>query len=185
MISNFKVEQCSKCGNQTYLTNRTYKLCENCNCIRMHGVGIFEWNSCKKTDYINKQKEKNKDVKKERIPYFSFKGESTYKKLLAVKKEVRLEAIANDTYFCKGCGRGDIALDCSHIIAVSQRPDLQLDKDNINLFCRFCHDVWGSGDIVKMLKINSFKKDVEYILMNDNQRFETIMHKLHSLENVA
>jgi hypothetical protein len=62
---------------------------------------------------------------------------------------------------------------------------LQLDKENINLFCRTCHDVWGDGDISKMLKLNSFKKDVEYILMNDNERFEKIMTKLRSLENVA
>jgi 5-methylcytosine-specific restriction endonuclease McrA len=151
----------------------------------MHGVGIFEWNNRKKADYINKVKEKNKNVKKERIPYFSFKGESTHRKLLAVKKAIRLEAIANDTYFCKGCGRGDVALDCSHIIAVSQRLDLQLDKDNINLLCRSCHDIWGNGDIVKMLKLNSFKKDVEYILKHDNERFEKIMTKLQELENNA
>lgn len=182
MTSNYRLDSCSKCENQRYLVNRTLKLCNNCNCHRLHGVSLIDYARQKKSKQIERQREKAKSQPpKQRIAYFSKKGRVTHDRLSAVKSEIRKEAYQSDTYYCQGCGTAGEGLDCSHIISVAQRSDLQFDRENINLFCRSCHILWESGDIVKMLFLHSFKKDMEYIIKNDSVRSQKLLDKLSLL----
>jgi len=88
-------------------------------------------------------------------------------KLLSIlKNEIRQDAWDNGEYCCQGCGLGGVPLDCSHILSVAQRKDLELDRDNINLFCRDCHNKWESGEEEKQMELLTYKKDIEYCEAN-------------------
>lgn len=88
-------------------------------------------------------------------------------KLLSIlKNEIRQDAWDNDKYFCQGCGLAGKPLDCSHILSVAQRKDLELDRDNINLFCRECHIKWESGEEEKQMELLTYEKDREYCEAN-------------------
>lgn len=95
--------------------------------------------------------------------------------LSQVKSEIEIEAMQDNRYFCWGCGHAKGGLDKSHILSVKQRKDLELDKDNINLFCRDCHVDWESGDIVRMIKLLTFTKDLEYIKSKDKGTYNKIL----------
>ena len=86
------------------------------------------------------------------------------------------EEIANERgSYCTGCGRSfmDVPLSHSHIIPVSRRKDLQLDKRNITYHClsierRGCHDMWETKERVKLL---DYHKNMEYILEVDTEYY--------------
>ena len=90
--------------------------------------------------------------------------EKKRKDLLAkVKSAIRLQAHDDNKYYCWGCGKGGVGLDCSHILSVAQRKDLECDPENINLFCRECHIKWESGEEEKRKELLTYDKDMEYI----------------------
>jgi len=179
--SNYQVEECSVCLNQRFLVNRTHKLCENCNCIRLHGMSLMERARQKKKEQLERQKEKVKttpSVQKQKIPYFSAKGKVIHDEINEVKKQIRIQADDMNNRFCKGCNRGDVGLDCSHILSVAQRPDLATDKHNINLLCRICHLKHESFDIKLMLELKCFEDDMRYIFEHDEQKFNKVLFRL-------
>lgn len=112
------------------------------------------------------------------INYFSVKGKIKHDAILKVKKEIRDSAKDSNTYFCQGCLRTDKKLDNSHILSIKQRSDLATDKDNINLFCRECHEDFESGNIERMTKSPTFLKDMRYIYEHDTSRFHDILFKM-------
>lgn len=197
-IQEPQTEICNKCMNETYIVNRTHQLCQNCNFHRIHGISYFDHQKAKQTEYRKKQQERHKakkqiqptntkqktynaatgEKKPAKLPFFSKKGKETYKTMLAVKKELRESAQNEDSYFCAGCLKTNIQLDCSHIISVAQRPDLQHEKENISLMCRKCHEKHESGDVEKMTSLACFMHDIEYIYKNDETKFNKILFKI-------
>ena len=126
----------------------------------------------------SKARAKEKQANKKPIQHFSQKGKAIYDQLNGVKKQIRAEADNLDNRFCRGCGRGDVGLDCSHILSTKQRPDLQFDKHNVNLLCRNCHLKHESFDIKLMLELKCFESDMKYIYAHDQQKFNKVLFKL-------
>lgn len=115
---------------------------------------------------------------RQKINHFSKKGKIAHDELTEVKREIRQQAQDMDNRFCRGCGRGDVGLDCSHILSVKQRPDLANDKHNINLLCRRCHEKHESFDIKLMLELRCFESDMRYTYAHDEQKFNKVLFKL-------
>ena len=78
--------------------------------------------------------------------------------------------------YCRGCSRSDRRLDRSHIIRRSKRKDLEKVEDNITLHCRTCHDLWDSGNPLKMSKLFDFKLNMEYIYSVDTERWYSLLY---------
>lgn len=171
---------CSKCEQDKPIVNKKYNLCDDCNFMRLHG------GQSKAEVYSERAKDKEPKVytfKSKSTPTSSskpIKQQTTKEKnrknaLSQVKSEIEIEAMQDNRYFCWGCGHAKGGLDKSHILSVKQRKDLELDKDNINLFCRDCHVDWESGDIVRMIKLLTFTKDLEYIKSKDKGTYNKIL----------
>lgn len=161
---------CSNCSQEEWIVNKTYNLCDNCNHIRLHGETKQETAHRKALEYAERRKAKGAH----KINQVSDKQKEINKNLAAVKRLVSLERPSE----CQGCMKNTDQLDRSHILSVAQRPDLQLDPRNINLFCRSCHEKWESGDIFKMSSLLSFTKDMRYIFDMDSVRYYKILLKL-------
>ena len=197
--TEIQTEICERCTAETYIVNRTHHLCQNCNYHRLHGISYQDHQKAKQIEYRKKQQERHRakkltqptntqqktynaatgEKKPAKLPFFSKKGKETYKTMLAVKSAIRTDAQNEDSYFCAGCLKTSEPLDCSHIISVAHRPDLQHEKDNINLLCRFCHIRHESGDVEKMTSLACFMEDIYYIYKNDETRFNKILFKIH------
>lgn len=113
---------CRECGQECFYGNRSRRLCCSCNFKRLHGgMSKYEW-----------ARQRALDKKKlKRRPQST--GE------LAVFKSIWLER----PHVCVKCGRvleePPKAGYFSHIKSKGSRPDLRLDKDNIELVCLACH----------------------------------------------
>lgn len=114
---------CKKCGQQGFIVNKTHYLCDKCNQIRLHGCSRQE-------RYIKKRK-----VVKTKKP----SGE------LALFTEIWFER----DHICNKCGRvlhEPMRVHYfSHIHSKGARPDLRLDKNNIELLCMECHYKYEFG----------------------------------------
>ncbi len=165
---------CKYCNKP--VVNRKYELCIEHNFERLHnGVSRAQVYSSRV-----KEREEIKTPKLIRAKYKPLKQQTTTeaetkKKLHELKASIEQKAINEGLYYCWGCGKGGIALDKSHILSVKQRKDLELDEMNINLFCRDCHMAWESGDIEKMIVLESFEKDMIYLLNKDQKRYNKIL----------
>jgi len=147
------------------------KRCKSCqNAITRHKAEVYTERA--------KARAKEKQANKKPVQYFSQKGKAIHDQLTEVKKQIRIEADNLDNRFCMGCGRGDVGLDCSHILSTKQRPDLQFDKHNVNLLCRNCHLKHESFDIKLMLELKCFESDMKYIYAHDQQKFNKVLFKL-------
>lgn len=158
-----------------------------CNHFRIHGESQAETQRKQQEKYVKKylEKQKNKPVVQPKKIYTiknqSKKETTQQNQLSTVKTNLRIESQQEDKYYCWGCGVSGQRLDCSHILSVKQRKDLELDKENMNLFCRDCHDRWESWDIEQMLFLETFLKDLLYIHKNDNRTFQRIIIKMNEL----
>lgn len=83
-------------------------------------------------------------------------------------KSTRFDGIL---YNCEGCGKNKVAVDCSHIIPVSLRKDLQFDKQNAHAFCRDCHNIWEHGSQEQQKALLTFDQDMEYIKSIDQHLY--------------
>lgn len=171
---------CSKCKENKPIVNKKYNLCDDCNFMRLHdGKTKAEVYSERAKDkepkvYIIKSKStpsrSSKPIKQQTAKEKTRKNE-----LSRVKSEIELDAVQDGKYYCWGCGHAKGGLDKSHILSVKQRKDLELDKENINLFCRDCHTDWESWEIVRMIKLLTFEKDLEYIKSKDKGVYNKIL----------
>tara|TARA_R100001530_G_scaffold99380_1_gene69064 strand:- start:435 stop:767 length:333 start_codon:yes stop_codon:yes gene_type:complete len=101
------------------------------------------------------------------------------KKENKIKKELMklYQTIADERpHYCTGCGRSDVPLSHSHIIPVSRRKDLQLEKENITYHClsmghqrKGCHEMHESRSGRMMLL--DYHKNLEYILETDPEYY--------------
>jgi hypothetical protein len=130
---------------------------------------VIEWDDKLPTDWDKQFKKKPKPIKQK-----STKQTVRQQELSTLKKTIEVEALQNNEYYCWGCGQAKGGLDKSHILSVGQRKDLELLKENINLFCRTCHQTWEGGIIHKMITLNSFKKDLLFIQQYDRNRYNQL-----------
>lgn len=152
-----KDEKC-KCGS-IYIVNKKYNLCQNCNHERLHGETHQETLQKQQKKYVEKYLSKPKSQQQIKP---TAKYQSRQQKLSQVKKEIELEAIQDGSYYCKGCGSG-VACDKSHILSIKDFQDLELDKENIDLLCRKCHEKWESRDIQQILTLECFDRYMEFM----------------------
>jgi len=169
---------CNSCRLDKPIVNKKYDLCDDCNYMRLH-------NGQSKAE-VAREKASNKIATLPKIYVFKTKkrlssNQKTQKQqvidkaLQLLKESIRLDAKQSDSYYCKGCGKTERHLDCSHILSVKHRKDLELVRENINLFCRQCHIDWESGDILKMIALHSFEKDLAYMKENDPGRYNKLL----------
>jgi 5-methylcytosine-specific restriction endonuclease McrA len=178
---------CNNCTKDKPIVNVKYGLCAGCNSIRLHGKSLGE----RQTESVKKYQQKFRDkVKNETTKIISWKPkqrtpvrQQTKKeagiksKLSALKKEIRLEAIQNNEYFCKGCGCTE-HLDCSHILSVGQFKHLELIRENIQLMCRKCHLIWESGTIEQQMNLLCFIDNVVFIYFYDKSSFNKFLTRM-------
>ena len=168
----------------TRIENRTKWLCQEHNHLRRHGETIQNTNNRKQQEYLVRSREKQKNkvptkvTKVYHIPNATKKESKTKDELSKLKLKIRQDATDNDRYYCWGCGNGGEGLDCSHILSVRERKDLECVEENINLFCRDCHNRWESNDIEQMFELLTFEKDLEFIRVNDTKMYTKIIYKL-------
>jgi ribosomal protein L37AE/L43A len=172
-------EPCTKCGKNLPIVNRTKWLCNDCNFARLHNgatrASIYRENALKRVESKAPRKVRTKFKP---LPQQKASEAEIKHKLSILKKEIEVEAIQNNMYYCWGCGRATGfcgGLDKSHILSVGQRKDLELDKTNMNLFCRDCHTKWESWNIDKMIMLHSFEKDFNYIKEKDWRVYNKIL----------
>lgn len=178
------MEVCKQCKKNHHIVNKKYQLCDDCNYKRLHKgkskQEIFlEKKKNKPTLYKKVQQFKNKKPIKQQ----TIKQSNRQIELSRLKFEIELEAKQHNNYFCWGCGVSVPHLDKSHILSIGKRKDLELEKDNINLFCRSCHQDWESGDIEKMGGLESFHKDMNYIKNNDRNRYNQLFSLIEQYLN--
>lgn len=168
--------QCSKCQQNRPIVNIRRQLCSECNFERLH-------NGASRAEIYKErvqQRVESKVPRKKKLQSIgqSLKEKQIKEQLATLKQAIEQQAIDEGRYYCWGCGKSSTGLDKSHILSVKQRKDLELEKENINLFCRKCHNDWESGSIEKMLSLNTFEKDFEYIMQHDSTRFNAILLKI-------
>jgi hypothetical protein len=151
---------CTVCEDWKLYENKERRICSTC---------------------LRKERKAETNALKERkiytLPQYSAKGKQRHDAIIKMKKEIGETAKDSNCYFCHGCGCTNQKLDNSHILSIRQRSDLATDKENINLFCRTCHENFESGDISKMITA-TFLKDLAYIKKHDNSRFNDILFKM-------
>lgn len=129
--------------------------------------------------YAKPLKQSNKPIKsKARVKPQRDEEKEVKVALSKLKNDIRLEAVQNNEYFCKGCGKGGKYLDCSHILAVGYRKDLELCKENIQLLCRRCHSHWESMDIILMMALDCFKSNLAFIKKHDTLMYRKLRTKM-------
>lgn len=169
-------EYCSKCLKSKPIENRSKWLCSDCNFERLHnGASRAQVYKERASERVEAKVPRTIRAKFKPIKQQTSNEAETKKKLHELKASIEQKAIDNGVYYCWGCGVGGIALDKSHILSVKQRKDLELDEDNINLFCRDCHMAWESSVIEKMIVLNSFESDLLYIQKHDSKRYNKIL----------
>jgi hypothetical protein len=183
---------CDNCGKDLPIINKKYNLCTNCNSIRLTGKSLQErqvessskyrqkyvTNFCKKvtreTDELDlsiplpkksfKVKVNIKSVRKFTPIRQQTKKEAVVKSHLSImKRDIELEAVQNNEYYCKGCGKSHVGLDKSHILSVGQFKQYELIKANIQLMCRGCHRIWESGTIEEQVGLLCFIDNLQFI----------------------
>lgn len=174
---------CSRCEKQKFIVNKKYNLCDDCNYYRLNGKTKQEVYQEKASQKSKKtyQTKKSQLKKVSKIKIQTQKEKQVKNKLSQLKNQIREKAALNNQYFCWGCGKGGVQLDCSHILSVGQRKDLELQEENINLFCRSCHIKWESNDVEKMSQLLTFEKDIDYIKKNDSMRYNRLFSQIEDV----
>lgn len=161
------------------VVNVKYKLCDECNYLRMHGVTRAE-----------KAKQKQKEVKK-KVTKSIIKVSSKQALINSKYAKICAEIDAERDLVCSGCGlyqSGDVRLSHSHIISRADckrigREDLIYDKNNIAFHCMDfgehigCHRLWESKNPMIMNQLNDFEKNMSYIKSISKDLFSKIMSK--------
>lgn len=104
------------------------------------------------------------------------------KQLSTLKKEIELEAIQENRYFCCGCGTSYPGLDKSHILSVGQFKKYELLKPNIQLMCRNCHVLWESGEIQEKIRLHCFVENMLFIVKYEPVVYNKLITKIEEYQ---
>ena len=124
---------CSKCGFEGVFGNVGRRLCTRCNQERLNAL------KPPKKAPVTTQKPLKKSTFK-------------YRRKATGEKDLFVEIWEEREHICEHCGipiQEPTASNFAHIKAKSVRPDLRLDKTNIALYCRDCHDAYDCRGIDK------------------------------------
>ncbi|MEX1383180.1 HNH endonuclease signature motif containing protein [Lutibacter sp.] len=132
---------CKEC-NSPFVVNRTFKLCQYHNNIRLHGKPFLDKKPIKQKKKIN--------------PNNAFRE--------------RMRA-SNGLLTCEGCGVRKEHLDVSHIIPISLRKDLEEDDRNRQLLCRKCHIIWEHGEKKDKEALICYENNLVLIKQLDNKYY--------------
>lgn len=198
---------CNNCKKDLPIVNKKYGLCPNCNSLRLHnGKSIGERKTEQNLQYLERAKarfrekvssetdiieERNfiqrssihskskaaKPIKQQTSKEAIIKG-----KLSQIKQKIRLEAVQNNEYFCKGCGSGQVDLDISHILSVGQYKHLELIEENMQLLCRHDHVIWESGEIWEQMNLNCFTDNLIFIYGQEKQVFQRFLTRIEEYQ---
>lgn len=177
---------CSNCNGNLPIVNKKYNLCPNCNSLRLTGKSLQDRQAQSVIKYQNKTKDKERSFGPATItspPTHSKIRQQTKKEagvkysLSALKQHIRLEAIQNNEYFCKGCGVAG-GMDCSHILSVGQYKALELVEENIQLMCRDCHRTWEMAPIEQQMELNCFVDNLHFIYSQDKKAYQKFITRI-------
>ena len=157
---------CSKCGN-SYVVNKKYQLCDNCNTIRLHGKDKLQILQERKVVVIGNSNKLKKGVAKAR-------EEAKEKRHLQLSKDkiTYKEVFEDKDNICEECGEllpdefedenGNInaIYQYSHILSKKAFGQFRNNRLNFNKLCRKHHDQWEFGDKQKM---NIYKENQKVI----------------------
>jgi hypothetical protein len=186
---------CSDCRKNLPIVNVRYQLCNNCNSIRLTGKTKqerqFEQQQRYKTNYLERNRGRIKEHRDIEDPVvFKPKQKSTRikaqtteealikKQLSELKKEIELEAVQDNEYYCRGCGNSHPGLDKSHILSVGRFKALELVKANMQLMCRKCHEIWESGTIEQQMRLHCFIENNVFIYHYDHTTFNKFLTRI-------
>lgn len=175
---------CTKCKKNYIIVNKKYGLCNSCNYERLNNKTIIQnrkerhQESLKNKKPIQYTEIQIKPLNKSKIKQQTIREKQIKTKLSLLKKEIELDAILNNEYYCKGCGTSKDGLDKSHILSVGKYKHLELVKDNIQLLCRSCHLAWESNNIDKMMKLNCFEDNLLIIKRYDLETYRKLVTKM-------
>ena len=189
--SNYEISVCNRCKKEYYTI---YYEQHGCTCLSEKERNKIEK---KKENWRNMQARaaekarlKRLELKGNKTPVYQNKATQKPIKQISekqkainaamseMKRDIVEHAINTNQYYCHGCNVETLRLDCSHKLSIAQRPDLALKKKNITLLCRKCHVIWEGWDISKMIELNCFIEDLEYIYKKDSETFNKILFKL-------
>jgi len=146
--------RCSECNKDQYkLANMFFKLCSDCNNIRLHGNKYGK----QKSTIGNKPKNKRrKSLFTKQV--IENKGLTTREKDLILYRKV----FDSSDHKCENCGvqlntefyddKGHVKdiFTYSHIVQKSIASEIRHEVDNINRLCKTCHTRWEFGDKTNM-----------------------------------
>ncbi len=172
---------CKECGHTKVIVYQKGVLCHRCNDLRLQEARAQKSKDRERKAVIfdkgEAAPELNKLKKQYSINNLSSKGAKRRQEYRDLCKEIDQEAIDDNKYYCWGCGSGSRPLSHSHTIAKSQRKDLELDKDNLELECldwggvKGCHNIWETGTLEEQKKLLNFDRKIEYIKRTDSMIF--------------
>ena len=144
--------KCKVCGSP-YVVNRTHKLCHIHNQERLHGE-----------DWKKRLKRRIKPISEKK------------KKVLDKKNKVYEEMDSKWNGRCTGCKE---AIPCSHshIIPVSEAPELECEEENITHHCFDCHSKWETHNIEVMVGLYDFRENMAYIKRVRPLYYNRLMNK--------
>lgn len=176
--------------------NMRHELCHECNFIRTHGGKTMREHAIEKQrEYIQRQKNKVSNVKKERP---KIERKSAPIKISAKQKVINSDLsnvykeIDNEReQMCTGCSMyqgGDIRLSHSHIISQADckrigMPELIVDKENITFHCVDfgahvgCHRIHETKRYSIMKQLHDCEKNLAYIESKSKELYNRIVNK--------
>lgn len=178
--------------------NVKYGLCANCNSIRLSGKTLSQRAVESSTKYRKKAAQrlqervateggsigKQTEVRVKKAIRQQTNRESLVKAALSgIKRDIELEAIQNGEYYCKGCGKGHVGLDKSHILSVGRFKQYELVKRNIQLLCRTCHVIWESGDIDQQIGLICFVDNLQFINSVEPMEWQKFVTRMEDYKN--
>lgn len=189
---------CSHCNKDLPIVNVKYNLCDNCNSIRLTGKSkserqaesVRKYQSTRQAknfqrgndpDYNGRKFSSSKSISSKifyKIPQQAKKETKVKSALSTLKKDIEMEAVQNNEYYCKGCGTSHVGLDKSHILSVGQYKSLELEKENIQLLCRTCHITWESGGIASQMALHCFVGNMIFMFCHDRDKFNRFLTRI-------
>jgi 5-methylcytosine-specific restriction endonuclease McrA len=172
-----------KCLNHSnrIASNKKYQLCAECMYIKKHGESrhkaYMERAKAKSPKIYVLKRQPIKPKKNYKLKQATFKQQTINQALSELKKEIELEALQSNEYFCKGCGCSNGGLDKSHILSIGQYKQFELVKRNIQLLCRECHMKWESGNIAIMSQLNCFQDNLDIVKSLNEQAYESLSYR--------
>lgn len=116
-----------------------------------------------------------------RMKHSSAKKQIVIDKKIAIYKKIDSEREA----YCEGCGRTNVPLSHSHLVAESWNSDLAAVEENIRLHCLDwtdsigCHTLWENCDRETIEQMNDFEENMELVKKLDNTYYNKLMVQIY------